>query len=147
MKRNLWPVGIVVMLLIFMAGTLAMVNIAAHQDNSLVSTTYYEESLKYDEIKNKIEHRLTDKTDIQYLYDSRSETLKLTFSDSVSTCKGELHFYNPRNSKSDFNVEVKSENGIQKLSLKDVENGLWRVKADWTQNEISYYQEFDFLKK
>ncbi len=142
-----WPVGITALILVFMAGTMTMVYIAVHQDFSLVSKDYYEESLQYDLVKEKQENRMRDKTDIQFIYSEESQTLNLFFSEQDSSVIGILHFYKASEINDDFSVPVNAVSGNQSVDVSQLVSGKWKVKADWKQNNVDYLQEFVLMKK
>jgi len=145
--KNLWPVSITIGLIVFMCGTMIMVYIATHQDFALVSADYYEQGLKYDQIKEKNENRIKNSADMTFDYDSLKQVLKVTLSEKKSTVSGKLLFYNPVVSTRDFTVEIKPDSGVQTIDLKNVPEGFWKIKADWVQNDVAYLQEYKLMKK
>lgn len=130
-----------------MCGTMIMVYIATHQDFALVSADYYEQGLKYDQIKEKNENRIKNSADMTFDYDSLKQVLKITLSERKSTVSGKLLFYNPVASTRDFTVEIKPDSGVQTIDLKNVPEGFWKIKADWVQNDVAYLQEYKLMKK
>lgn len=139
-----WPVGITLLLLLFMSGTMIMVYIAVNQDFSLVSKSYYEDSLEYDVLKTKQENRMRDQAEIAYLVSVDQKSLTVTFNNQLNAASGTISFYNPAEPKEDFSVEIKPNNGVQIIDLSDKPRGLWKMKVDWKQNETSYFQENAF---
>lgn len=141
-----WPFGITMIMLLFMGGTLYMVFTAVQQDYSLVSEQYYEESLDYDLVKNRIDNRLRDETDVEFIYDSTRYEISLLFSESNHPIVGVLKFYNPLYAKKDFQIELKNE-GKQVIDLTQLDHGKWKLTATWTQNKTEYQQDFILQKK
>lgn len=121
-----------------------MVYIAVNQDFSLVSKSYYEDSLEYDALKIKQENRMRDQADIAYLISVDQKSMTVTFNQQLQEASGIISFYNPAEPKQDFSVEIKPDNGVQVIDLSEKICGLWKMKIDWKQNETAYFQESAF---
>jgi hypothetical protein len=141
MKIN-WGTGIVLALVVMIGGMIVLVSIALRQDYDLVENDYYQKSVNYqqhiEEVKNT--EALADKIKVEQTADS----LKLIFP-SLSAARnysGEIHLYSPMEEKRDEVVKLKlNDRFSQAISLKNLKNGRYAVKINWSANSVSYYQE------
>ena len=59
---------------------------------------------------------------------------------------GVIQFYRPSNEKKDFAVAVAIDtSGHQLISTQNMDKGYWRVKLNFTQDEVEYYKESSFV--
>ncbi len=137
-----WGTGIVLAMIVMIGGMIFLVSIALRQDYDLVENDYYQKSVNYqkhiDEVKNT--ETLAEKVGFVQTADS----LKLIFPAiaSVPDFSGDIHFYSPVEEKRDETVKLKLNNQfIQSIGLKNLKNGRYTVKLNWTVNKKSYYQE------
>lgn len=129
-------------MIVMIGGMIFLVSIALRQDYDLVENDYYQKSVDYqkhiDEVKN------TETLDEKVQFDQTTDSLKLIFPAiaSVPDFSGEIHFYSPVEEKRDETVKLKLNNQfIQLIGLKNLKNGRYTVKLNWTANKKSYYQE------
>lgn len=145
MKFN-WGTGIVLALLVMIAGMSFLVSIAVRQDFDLVDKDYYQKSITYQQHIEKIGN--TAELDVKIIFELSADTLKLTFPNLANhqEYSGEIHFYSPVEARRDFSLEVKVDTAFsQIIDLKNLEKGRYQVKIDWTANAVSYYQEEEMV--
>lgn len=145
MKIN-WGTGIVIALVVMIGGMIFLVSIAVRQDYDLVDKDYYQKSVNYqqhiEEVKNT--ESLSEKIRIEQTADS----LKLTFPalSVISDYSGNIHFYSPVEEKRDETIKLKLVgNFSQAIGLKDLKNGRYTVKINWSVGKVLYYQEEDIV--
>jgi nitrogen fixation protein FixH len=60
----------------------------------------------------------------------------------VGTPSGTIKFFNPSESKLDFEQEVSvNQEKEQIISTANLKRGLWRVKVDWDADGKGFYKE------
>lgn len=137
-----WGTGIVLALAVMIGGMITLVSIAVRQNYDLVESDYYEKSVDYqkhiDQVKN------TEALAEKVKFDQANDSLKLTFPklSDVQNYSGDIHFYSPVEANRDETVKVKPDSKFnQSISLKNLKNGRYLVKVDWSANKMAYYQE------
>lgn len=137
-----WGTGIVIAFFVMIGGMITLVSIAVRQNYDLVESDYYEKSVDYqkhiDQVKN------TEALAEKVKFDQANDSLKLTFPQlsDVQNYSGEIHFYSPVEANRDETVKVKPDSKFnQSISLKNLKNGRYLVKVDWSANKKAYYQE------
>lgn len=136
--------GVLVVLLLFMAGMSYLVYRCTQQSISLVNPEYYAQELKYSEQmkKERNSQSLGQKVDIAFSAASQQVVVKYPHIQSGSEISGEILFFKPDNSGDDFTVPVKADvNHLQQISASKLHAGAWRIKINWKAEGISYYNE------
>lgn len=137
-----WGTGVVLALLVMIAGMSFLVSIAIRQDFDLVDKDYYQKSITYQQHIEKVGN--TANLDVKIIFKLSEDTLKLTFPGlgDYQNITGKIHFYSPVEARRDYNLEVKTDTAfLQIINLKNLEKGRYQVKIDWKASEVSYYQE------
>ncbi|MDP2112969.1 MAG: FixH family protein, partial [Bacteroidota bacterium] len=145
MKFN-WGTGVVLALLVMVAGMSFLVSIAIRQDFDLVDKDYYQKSIIYQQHIEKVGN--TANLDVKIVFGLSADTLKLTFPNlgEYQNVTGKIHFYSPVEARRDYNLEVKTDTAfLQIIDLKNLEKGRYQVKIDWIANKVSYYQEEEIV--
>lgn len=140
--------GILIVLLLFMAGMSALVYQCTKQRIDLVSNNYYEKELKYEKQIEKERQTLALREDMQINYDSNSEIITFKYPGNVDSknIRGTITFYKPDNATLDFVKEVLvKEDNLQQIQANSLTAGWWNVKVEWNVNEASYYKEEKIL--
>ena len=142
--RNLWPLGIILTLAVFITGTLGLVVMACSQRVDLVSPDYYERELKYQGQIDRVErtHRAASQGSVAYDAAGKCITVSLP-ADQVSLAVwGSIELYRPSAAGMDHAVSFKPDaKGIQRLDATGLAPGLWRVRVSWTSEKQNYYFE------
>ena len=142
--RNLWPLGIILTLAVFITGTVGLVVMACSQRVDLVSPDYYERELKYQGQIDRVErtHRAASQGSVAYDAAGKCITVSLP-ADQVSLAVwGSIELYRPSAAVMDHAVSLKPDaKGIQRLDASGLAPGLWRVRVSWTSEKQNYYLE------
>ena len=142
--RNLWPLGIILTLTVFITGTVGLVVMACSQRVDLVSPDYYERELKYQGQIDRVErtHRAANQGSVAYDAAGKCITVSLP-ADQVSLAVwGSIELYRPSAAGMDHAVSLKPDaKGIQRLDASGLAPGLWRVRVSWTSEKQNYYLE------
>ncbi len=137
-----WGTGIVIALIVMISGMIILVSIAVHQDYDLVETDYYQKSVDYQKHIDKVKN--TDNLTEKVKFEQTADSLRITFPQlsAIQDYSGEIHFYSPVEAKRDEVIKLKLDNKYsQAISLKNLKNGRYTVKIDWTSGKTNYYQE------
>lgn len=141
MKIN-WGFNVGAFYALFVIGLLIVVFIFMRQDVGLVTNDYYAKEIAYQEEIDKTNRtkELTEQLDITV------EPAQIIFSFpkmfSSGDIGGTIHFYRPSNKEKDFVVIIATNNSrTQTIKTEILDKGLWKVKVDWSVNNVSYFNE------
>lgn len=139
MKWN-WGTGIVVAFVLFCGFVISIVVAAFREDFDLVSETYYQDELAY-------QQRIDDQMNLaalgeKVLLDQKKNEIVLTFPDAFKGVRGEVHFYHPSRSIFDkvFPIALNDSNR-QVIDKAQLVRGRFKVQVSWEANDETYYQE------
>jgi hypothetical protein len=141
MKFN-WGTGIALFFSIFVISLVYTVYQTTLIDNSLVFDDYYAKDLAYqqhyDKVKNSME--LDEKVEVTNSREDRNVTIQ--FPRSLGKLSGEITFFCPSHSKSDFKVAVSTDQDfLQKVDSEGMRKGLWKVRINWEAAGKKFYSE------
>ena len=140
--------GILVVLLLFMAGMSALVYKCTKQSIDLVSNNYYEKELKYQNQIDKENQTLALSEDMQIGYDQKKQLVTFQYPGTFESTKisGTITFYKPDNASLDFEKPINvNKDNFQHVTANSLASGWWNVKVDWNVNAISYFKETKIL--
>ena len=137
-----WGYRIIIAYLLFV-GILGVLAFKSFRSKvNLVAPDYYKQELAYQQQIDKImnaaalEHPLI----IELLAEHRS--LIIRFPSSQVGLQGKVTLYRPSNSDLDRTWKLQPDHeNRQFISLKDMAEGLWKVKVEWEANGTSFYQQ------
>jgi nitrogen fixation protein FixH len=143
-----WGKGILIAIIVFLAGTAVMVMIAINSETGLVAKNYYELGINYQEKIDRINrtNALPEKVVIEF--SSKAVSISIPRMFERDKIKGDIIFYKPSNAKDDFRVplQVDSENKMF-LGTDKLERGFWKIQVDWSADTVKYFNEFSFTIK
>ena len=140
--RNLWPIGIIVVCALFVAGTAGLIVMACAQKDDLVRADYYEQELRFQSQIDRVERtrRATAQATIAYDNAKRCITIALPPARAAQPITGTIHLYRPSAGALDRSFPVKVDaNGLQSLDAAALTPGLWKVRISWTVDNQDYY--------
>ncbi|MGN6552577.1 MAG: FixH family protein [Verrucomicrobiota bacterium] len=133
MKRNLWPLGIILTFAVFISGTAGLIVLAASHKSDLVSADYYEHELKYQSHHDSLEraNRLPIPGFVKYEAVRRVIEIAIP-PQHAGEASGAVELYRPSAAGLDqtFPLEL-SPDGLQRLDAKTLQPGLWKVRVTW----------------
>jgi len=145
MKFN-WGTGLTVVILIFMTATLGFVFFALTQDFDLVEEHYYAKSEEYQQHINSNNRLQSLPQSPQYTILNTNLKISLPPFFKGKKIDGILHFYRADNEKLDTKVEARFDNELnQTIKLGNFKVGKWQLKLNFTADNKSYYDEYDFF--
>jgi hypothetical protein len=142
--RNLWPLGIVVTLAVFVTGTVGLIVMACSQRVDLVSPDYYERELRFQGQIDRVErtHHAASQASIAYDAAGKCLTVLLPADQAGREVSGRIELYRPSAAGLDRAVKLDPDaKGTQRLDASSLEPGLWRVRVSWTSEKQNYYLE------
>ena len=146
MKFN-WGHGISIFLVIFVLTTAGVVILISTDDtysHELVSETYYEDELKFQEEIDKVNN--ASKLETKLIYRTSREGILITFPSDFDYDKvsGTIKMDRPSKKILDFTLPIKLDENFQMLipSEKAIQ-GKWKLVIDWNVGE----QEFMYKAK
>ncbi len=148
MKKNKfnWGTGILITIIVFMAITISTVIFLMSQDVDLVASDYYDKGIHHQEQIDRMNR--TNKMGDEVSISPENGFIKLVLPKSFvqKSLTGVIQFYRPSNEKKDFAVAVAIDtSGHQLISTQSMDKGYWRVKLNFTQDEVEYYKESSFV--
>ena len=141
-KANLWPLGIVLTFVIFIAGLATAVAIAATHRDHLVSENYYEQELRY---QSQIDGAaLAEKSGAKIVFDAVAGRVVVTLpvAQLAQDISGKIELYRPSAPELDRELQLAPDSqGTQMLDVSKFAAGSWLVRARWTAGGQSYFLE------
>lgn len=135
-----WGKGITLALILFVGMIGTLVYLSTQQRFSLVTENYYEESLDYDAVQNKISNytRLGESVEVEFI--KEGELIRITLPPSFEgrTTEGEVHLYHPVDERNDVRYKLEQPFEASTASLK---KGKWNIIVDWEADGKAYQFE------
>jgi len=141
-SRNLWPLGIILTLVFFFAGTVGLIVMACSQHADLVRPDYYEQELKFQNRIDQVErtHRAAGQASVAYDAAGKCIVISLPPDQAAREINGRIELYRPAAAGLDRTVKlVPDPRGVQRLDAAGLAPGLWKVRVSWTVQQEDYY--------
>jgi nitrogen fixation protein FixH len=140
-----WGKGILISIIIFLAGTAFMVVIAVNSPTDLVVKNYYEKGVKYQEQIDRINRTNTLAEKVSLEFTGKGLLIKLPEIFTPEKIKGEVSFYRPSNAKEDVKIPlVADDSGTMFISTAGLEKGFWKAELSWSADSKDYFKETSF---
>ncbi len=136
--------GILMIILLFMTGILILVYKCSKQQVDPVSSSYYEQELKYSEQIIKRENSLQLIDDLKIGYDQNNHVVIFNFPAvaDLRNLTGNINFYKPDNATLDFSKSIDADGQFkQAVETSGMAHGYWNVKVNWSSGSTPYYSE------
>jgi nitrogen fixation protein FixH len=143
-----WGKGILVSIIIFLAGTAFMIVIAFNSPTDLVVKNYYEKGVKYQEQIDNINrtNALPEKVEMEFT--GTGLFIKFPGMFSPDKVKGEVLFYRPSDAKEDIKIPLALDNsGAILIGTQKLEKGFWKAELSWSSDGKNYFKETSFTVK
>jgi hypothetical protein len=141
-RTSFWGKGLVAAFALFIAVILVMVAIAMSERVDLVTDTYYDQGLRYQE---RIDAARSGSGEEGMTVDMQDGAIVLRFARRYpeDPIEGSVTLYRPADKSRDMTVPVVVDaEGVQRIPAVALDRGLWRVKAAWTvRGEARYHEE------
>jgi hypothetical protein len=119
---------------LFIAGTAALIVLSARTQSDLVSPDYYERELRYEEDISRRARTLAlaGRVRVAHDADQRRLTLALPVEHAARHAEGEIHLYRPSAAGQDRHIRLELDaHGRQTVDTGALSAGLWRVRVTW----------------
>ncbi len=143
-SRNLWPLGIVLALGLFAAGTLALIVIASSQRVDLVSADYYEQEIRFQDQLDRLNRTALIGDHVKVAYDAatRRITISLPTEHASADTAGRIQLYRPSATGMDRELALDLDAaGGQSVDAAALLPGLWKVRVHWTARNQEYFAD------
>lgn len=139
MKWN-WGTGIVISFIIFCGLIVSAVVIAVNQDFDLVSETYYQDELAYQE---HIDQRSNLKSSgLSVALTQSDDHFLFEFPEQFENAAGQIKFYHPSRSIFDKAYAIELDEDLEQIIDKsELVKGRFKVQIQWTADGKSYFEE------
>jgi nitrogen fixation protein FixH len=140
--KTSWGIKLIIAFTVFAAGIITMAVISFSNNTELVSENYYEQEVKYQDRIDILKNSKTLDENIFLNYKNDSIYIELSENARKNNLNGEIYFYRASDLKKDFRIEFKpGENGIQTVSVKGLEKGIWKLKMNLNDTKNKYFIE------
>ncbi|MCX6921761.1 MAG: FixH family protein [Verrucomicrobia bacterium] len=140
--RNLWPLGVISVLVLFFVSTVGLIVMACSQKTDLVSADYYEKELRFQGQIDQVERtrRTTSLASVTYDAAGKCLTISLPTDQAQRNISGHIELYRPSAAGMDLTVKLEPDaKGVQRLDAAGLAPGLWKVRVSWTVEHQNYY--------
>ncbi|MFY0598519.1 MAG: FixH family protein [Cyclobacteriaceae bacterium] len=139
MKWN-WGKGIALSFVLFCGFVITIVVMAFQQNIDLVSETYYQDELVY---QDRIDERSNlNASGMGIEIKQESDHLVLGFPSAFGDAKGEIKFYHPSRAIFDQTHKIKLDDGNKQIVSKSkLIKGNFKVQVSWESAGKKYYEE------
>ncbi len=137
-----WGKGIFAAYAVFFVMIISVVVYMSSLDVNLVTEDYYEKELKHQEQIDK--ETRTSQLPEKLMIKVGQNLINLKFPSIFKPydIAGLVQFYRPSDSRKDFSVNIRlDESSEQIISTENIPKGYWRIKVDWSANNIDYFNE------
>lgn len=132
--RNLWPLGIVAAIGLFIAGTVGLIVLAASRKSDLVSRDYYEQEIRYQaEIDSaRRAGEFGGRAAVAFDDTTRCLTVTVPAEHVRDGLTGRIQLYRPSAAGQDQELALAPDaTGRQSVPLAALLPGLWKVRVSW----------------
>ena len=147
MKFN-WGHGIVLAIIIFVAGMGMMVFITYQNSINLVHEDYYPRELEHQTMIDKRNNALKLKKNVSIIY--VDDVIEIGFPEifDFSKLKGEIQLFRPSSGVQDVFMLIKTDDqGKRRIIADALEKGKYIVKVDWEYDGTFYFTEKEIYVK
>lgn len=141
MKFN-WGTGIVITILIFIAGMGAMVFITYQHSIDLVHSDYYPRELEHQTMIDKRNNALQLNEQVSIINDGQFIVVGFPELFEFDSLKGEIQLFRPSSVTKDVFILIKTDpQGKQSIPTEGLDKGKYIVKVEWEYGGVFYYTE------
>ena len=140
--RNPWPLAIVVYFIVFITFIVTFTVFAARQKVDLVSPDYYEAEIRFQKQIERLSRTQPLNTRVAVTYDAGRQQVSIRLPSGPSSRPGSglIGFYRPSDARIDRSVPLAvNDEGAQVVDVKQLRDGLWKVRVQWTLNGQEYF--------
>ena len=139
---NPWPAAIIITFVVFFAGTVGLVVLAAHQRVDLVSNDYYEQEIRYQQRLDQVSRTSVVRSQVRVSYDPVARAIRITLpaAHAQGRAVGRVHLYRPSEAGLDRDARLELDpQGVQSVNADKLLPGLWKVRVQWKVDGQDYF--------
>ncbi len=145
-SKNRWPLGIVLVIALFLVVMLSVAGYLMTQDVNLVTEKYYEKELGYQARITAMERARALGPDVAIGTAAGAVIVQYPRSMASMTGDGHVVLYRPSARSSDRSLPVVADSAArQVIPFAPLASGLWRIQVQWTMRGEEYYMEQPFM--
>ena len=136
-----WGHKIIIVFILFAAGILTLVTKSMRTRIDLVTTDYYGEELKYQQVIDGRKEALSLSSPVRISQEENTVTLAFPAEMQDIPLTGNILFYRASDSKHDVSLPLQSQKGLLILDKDRLQKGSYRIQLKWQANGKKYFQE------
>ncbi len=139
-----WPIGIAVVLLLFLTFLIGSLVVLSGQKFDLVTRDYYEKGLAYQQRIDAIQRTQAIPYALTIQFNKSTKTLVFRFAPQFQDkpLRGKIYFYRPSDATQDKYVDLPTNlTGDFTVPVATFAPGKWRIKTEWEVAGQTYYYE------
>lgn len=135
-----WGTGIFLTYSAFVLFMSTLVYMSFQQKIELVTENYYSKGVDFQSQINQQSNvaAMTEKPTVKQL---ENGNIEVKFPTAENNVQGEIAFFRPSDKELDFTVPIQLQTENSQIIAQKIEQGLWRVKLSWSENDKKFYQE------
>ena len=144
--KNRWPLGIVLVIVVFLVVMLSVTGYLMTQDVNLVTEKYYEKELGYQTRIKAIERTRALGREAGIV--TTPGAIIVQYPRGMASMAGEGHIllYRPSDRSADRSIPIVADSAAQQaMPFTHLSSGLWRIQVQWTMRGEEYYMEQPFM--
>jgi nitrogen fixation protein FixH len=139
---NPWPYGIIAFFVLLLSGMATVVGIALTHRESMVSDSYYEKELVFQQQIDSTARAQQAGASIRMDAASGRLLLAVPAEQVAQAFSGAIELYRPSSPDLDRQLPfTPGADGVQTVDLTKLARGLWEVHVNWTAGGKQYYLE------
>jgi len=144
MKRHpvSWGTGLVVAVVVFLSGILALVVVFAREDVGLVHARYFDRGQQYGARLRAMERAQALPDPLTVHVEHGTATVAYPHAAAPREITGTVTLYRPSNGSLDRTLAIAPDSAwMQLFSVGGLEHGLWKIQVEWRMRGEDYYVE------
>ncbi len=135
-----WGTGIWTLYGLFVLMILTMVGMSVVQKIDLVTDTYYEEEIRFQDKIDKTKH--ANQLAVPLRWEMTDKGIQVNYPADLKNLSGTIHFYCPSDNRKDFKLAVQPDlQHTQLIPIQNIPAGRYRIQFDWQANGVLYWNE------
>ncbi|MGZ4972799.1 MAG: FixH family protein, partial [Limisphaerales bacterium] len=104
---------------------------------------YYEAEIKFQQQIDRVERSRPTEAQLGLNYDAQTAKIVVQLPrDSQTGASGKIELYRPSDARQDKNIKLAADqNGTQRIDVRGLKSGLWKVRVNWTYAGQEYFVE------
>jgi len=143
LRKNPWPIAIIAYFSVFFTFIVFFIAFASRQRVDLVRADYYEAEIKFQQQIDRVERSRPVAAEVALKYDARAAKIIVQLPrESRAGAYGKIELYRPSDARQDKNIKLTPDaTGQQQIDVRELKNGLWKVRVSWTCAGQEYFVE------